>query len=642
MLQNVLAQGGGWLAFPASPTDRQVLPLGQLPGLRRFTACHRYEPFWMNPVAGTDLSALPTEVKYLLCQLEDETWAVLVPWVDGLVSCALQGDANGLALVAETGDPAVPLPAFRGLFVGTGPEPFSLLEESAVLLRASGMAGRLRLEKDVPDFTDTFGWCTWDAFYADVSMEKVREGLESFAAGGVTPRYMILDDGWLSTRKDEDGSERLTSFAANGKFPGGLAPTIQMAKEEFGLDQVLVWHAMTGYWGGVDPSMGYGSKIGARKSSPGVAAHVGEIVWWGPSVGVVPASEAYRFFQDFHRGLREQGVDGVKVDVQAQLELVPVGSGGKVPLMHRYHEALEGSVQVHFQGNLINCMSCASEMIYGAPASNLTRTSTDFWPNKPESHGLHLYCNAQVSAWFGEFIQPDWDMFQSGHPAGAYHAAGRAVSGGPVYVSDKPGAHNFEVLQSLVMEDGSVLRALRPGRPTADCILHDPTKEDVLLKIQNLNPAGGVIGAFNARYGGEGNPIAVSGQVRPSDVAGLEGELFAVHAFSSGEVRALGRDEAWPITLPELGWEVFTIVPIQDGFAPIGLEGKLNGGGAVLDWSIYNEVLVSHGGTLLAYSQEQPTSVLNEDGELDWSWEGQVLRVEVPEDSSSLRVVLEP
>ena len=40
--------------------------------------------------------------------------------------------------------------------------------------------------------------------------------------------------------------------------------------------------------------------------------------------------------------------------------------------------------------------------------------------------------------WFGEFIQPDWDMFQSGHRMGALHAAGRAVSGGPVYVSDKP------------------------------------------------------------------------------------------------------------------------------------------------------------------------------------------------------------
>jgi raffinose synthase len=310
--------------------------------------------------------------------------------------------------------------------------------------------------------------------------------------------------------------------------------------------------------------------------------------------------------------------------------------------MQRYHEALEGSVQVHFQGNLINCMSCANEMIYGAPASNLLRTSTDFWPNKPESHGLHLYCNAQVSAWFGEFIQPDWDMFQSGHPAGAYHAAGRALSGGPIYVSDKPDSHDFDILGSLVMEDGSVLRGLRPGRPTADCILHDPTKEDVLLKIQNLNPTGGVIGAFNARYGGEGNPISVSGEVRPTDVTGLEGDRFAVLAYTSGEVRVLGREDAWAITLPELGWEIFTIVPILDGFAPLGLEGKLNGGGAVLDWSVENEVAVTHSGTLLAYSETRPMSVEDEDGELDMAYESPLVRVQIEEDQSSVRFMFEP
>ena len=33
-------------------------------------------------------------------------------------------------------------------------------------------------------------------------------------------------------------------------------------------------------------------------------------------------------------------------------------------------------------------------------------------------------------------LSPDWDMFQSAHPAAALHAAARAVSGGAVYVSD--------------------------------------------------------------------------------------------------------------------------------------------------------------------------------------------------------------
>ncbi len=46
----------------------------------------------------------------------------------------------------------------------------------------------------------------------------------------------------------------------------------------------------------------------------------------------------------------------------------------------------------------------------------------------------------------------------------------RAISGGAVYVSDKPGEHDFELLKALVLEDGSVLRALLPGRPTRDAL----------------------------------------------------------------------------------------------------------------------------------------------------------------------------
>ncbi len=58
------------------------------------------------------------------------------------------------------------------------------------------------------------------------------------------------------------------------------------------------------------------------------------------------------------------------------------------------------------------------------------------------------------------------DMWQSKHPAGLLHATARVISGGPVYVSDRPGVHDFALLRRVVMPDGSVLRPLLPGRPT--------------------------------------------------------------------------------------------------------------------------------------------------------------------------------
>jgi raffinose synthase len=468
----------------------------------------------------------------------------------------------------------------------------------------------------------------------------VREGLESFARGGVTPRYLILDDGWQSVEQMPSGEKRPDGVLRQRQVPGDLGPTVAMAKREFGIEQFLVWHALIGYWGGVDGNAlaGYDVRPIARNASPGVRHHVPTLdSWWGPVIGVVGPEAVYRFFQDYHRHLRRQGVDGVKVDNQAALETVAQGWGvGRVALMQRYHEALEGSVHTHFGGTLINCMSCANEMLYGAPASNLTRTSTDFWPDRPESHGLHLYVNAQVSLWFGEWVHPDWDMFQSGHAAGAYHAAGRAVGGCPVYVSDKPDAHDFALLKKLVLPDGTILRADLPGRPTRDCLFHDPTREPVLLKIFNRNGDAGVVGAFNARYAadeGEEAAAAITGAVRPGDVAGLTGERFAVYAHHAGELRVLNRDEAWEIALPPLACEVFTVVPIVQGVAPIGLVERFNSAGAVTETSVdehgTHAIVLRGGGRFVAWCERPPAQITVNDEPVPFTFDPDAGRLEV-------------
>lgn len=163
---------------------------------------------------------------------------------------------------------------------------------------------------------------------------------------------------------------------------------------------------------------------------------------------------------------------------------------------------------------------------------------------------LHLHANALAGVWFGEFMQPDWDMFQSLHARAAYHAAARAVSGGPVYVSHKVSAHDFELLHKLVLSDGSVLRVDHPGRPTLDCLYADPTREPVLLKIFNLNGDCGVIGIFNARHGTSAS-APISGSVAPSDVSMLRRSDYAAFAHRSGHLRRCAFDDRTAIALAE-------------------------------------------------------------------------------------------
>src|SRR6185503_8777387 len=89
-------------------------------------------------------------------------------------------------------------------------------------------------------------------FYQQVSHDKLREGLQSFRDGGVQPGLLILDDGWQTVRQVDQGAARLAGFGANEKFPGGLAATVELAKRELGVQRFVVWHAVHGYWGGID------------------------------------------------------------------------------------------------------------------------------------------------------------------------------------------------------------------------------------------------------------------------------------------------------------------------------------------------------------------------------------------------------
>jgi raffinose synthase len=134
----------------------------------------------------------------------------------------------------------------------------------------------------------------------------------------------------------------------------------------------------------------------------------------------------------------------------------------------------------------------------------------------------------------------------------------------------------------------------------------------VLLKIFNYNLKAGVVGVFHARYGeGVG---AIQGGLRPSDVPGLQGEQFAVYAHQSGSLRSLSSDEVWEINLEPLAFEVFTIVPIQRDFAPVGLVDYFNSAGALTHkgWqgeNIYRLGLRA-GGSFLAWSRRQPARLL--------------------------------
>lgn len=586
--------------------------LGRLNDVRRFIGQYRFVPFWLKPITGTAGTTLPAETLWLLVERRDRRYGLFIALLDGNTRYALSGCVAELRISAETGDPATAVGRGPAVFFASGANADELLRAAAAALqRHFGVPHRR--QRTVPDFVDQFGWCTWDAFYTGVSPARIQRGLTTFKRGGVSPRLLIIDDGWQSVARAPGGEARLTALVPNAKFGGDLGPTVRSAKDRFHVRTVLAWHALLGYWGGLDERAlaRYRPRTIARAFGPGVLRH--DPTWnvrpWGAVVGVPTDRRVARFFNDYHRQLARQGVDGVKVDNQAMLEAVAAGQGGRVALTRVFRDALEGSVQRHFQGRLINCMSCSQEMLFLAHDSAMFRSSDDFYPRRPETHGLHIFANAVSGLWFGEFMQPDWDMFQSSHPNGLMHATARVVSGGPLYVSDKPAAHDFTLLRKLVLSDGTQLRASLPGRPAADCLFVDPIREPVAYKIQNRNGACGLVGLFHLHP----TRRALVATVRATDVAELAGVSFAAYAHQADVLWTGRRTAPRRFTLRPGRCELVSYAPILRGFAALGLRDKLNSAGAVsaLAWESNRQVIVSlrDGGEFLAWSRRRPKTV---------------------------------
>ncbi|KAL2243896.1 UNVERIFIED_CONTAM: putative galactinol--sucrose galactosyltransferase 2 [Sesamum indicum] len=474
---------------------------------------------------------------------------------------------------------------------------------------------------------------------------------------------------------------RLSDIKENSKFKvsesGGsstnLKELIHYIKENYGLKYVYMWHALAGYWGGVLTSSEalkkYNPKLAHPVQSPGKLGNIRDIAMdslekYG--VGVIDPQKVYDFYNDMHGYLASSGVDGVKVDVQNLLETLGAGYGGRVSITRQYHEALDKSVEKNFvDNNLICCMCHNSDSIFSSKNSATSRASEDFMPNEPTFQTLHIASVSFNSLLLGEVVVPDWDMFHSNHDTAEFHGAARALGGCPVYVSDKPGKHDFKILRKLVLPDGSILRARYAGRPTRDCLFIDPVMDGKsLLKIWNLNKLTGVVGVFNCQGAGSwpmkqapecnenSKPAAVSisGRVSPLDVEFLEeiaGETWdgecAVYAFNTGSLSRVPKNKTIEVSLGVLQCEIYTISPIKVfnenvDFAPLGLIKMYNSGGAIEDCTFEDTITVKARGSGLfgAFSSKKPRccKVDKIDEDFTYNSENGLLTVNLQSESS--------
>lgn len=628
-LEKDVMENGEFYVYTGEETSYSYLEFASFPNAEKVLCSYRNHMWFGAGKCVSKMGDVPYETQFICILNKDKTYSVLYALCEEPMRFSFYGiEGDRLGICADTGDTTTKSTGKVCVYTATGTDVYELLDSAPESIAEQLKTCRVREEKKMPEFAEYFGWCTWDSFYEKVTADDVKKGLESFKKGGFVPRFLLLDDGWQTVNDtlESRGEHKLSSFSPNEKFNHDLSEITSIAKDEYGVKYFYVWHALMGYWGGTDPESKEMAKYKPKlkkltfsESSKKVHPDVPEFM-----CGVVSSDKLFDYYCDYHRLLSNSGVDGVKVDVQFNAEAAGEEDGGRVRMARKYREALEASVNLNFGGGLINCMPGSNDLTYHTKASNVTRTSDDFYPLDDASHGRHIYNNAVNSLWIGGFSVCDWDMFQTKHKFGEFHAVSRAVSGSPIYVSDKVDEHDFGIIKKLTTSDGKLLMAEKTARPCLDSLFISDDFYDV-YKIFNYNKYGGVIACFNLTDKKE----VFTKSVKPSDIDEFCEGRYAVYSYKNGICHALEAAEEVSVSLAGLEFDVFTVAPIICGKAVIGLSDKYNSGGAVLMAENRGDdlyVIFTGGGEGSVYSENKPKRIMADGKEIAFSYNDNLIK----------------
>jgi raffinose synthase len=640
--RNIGGSGGRVLRFECAVSVAEAcFRISEPSAFECWMACRRSEACWMVPATGTRIEQIPAETQMLLFRNADQ-FTVYLPLVKEGFRASLFSEDGKLFVRVESGSPHVLAQQFDGVYVNEGSDPYALMHRAASDLCNELGSFSLPSRQSRPAFMNFFGWCSWNACYQEVSEEKIEQVLDTFSMQGLCPGFIIVDVGWQSSSK-----WHLTGLGCDAeKFPEGLGVAVQRIKSRFNVKHLFLWHTYNGFWCGLDPAAFPDARradmesparlLSGRRGESGEPFDTNSETFYPEHI----LDQEFRhpasfdaFYEEYHRMLSGAGADGVKIDAIAWIEACGRERGGRVGMMQEFLRGAEKSTGRYFNGEVIWCSCCSNDFILNSKGSGVVRTSRDFFPDRPETHGMHIYANALNSLFLGAFVHPDWDMFQTARgPASDFHAAARAISGGPVYSTDAFGEENFDLIKKLVLPDGTVPLCESHALPTLDSIFADPQQS--LIKVFNRTKTARVLGIFNTAYEEDGEARRC-GTYAVTDVVPLRSSTaeFSLYRNSDRSVRRVWAADVLEITLPSLGYELFTIHEIREGFSPVGDPGLFNSSGVIEDWSFQNgvhRVELRSCREFCAFSERSPLRVMLNGDLADFEWKDSIVDVALP------------
>ncbi|WP_291590553.1 Sip1-related alpha-galactosidase [Bacteroides sp.] len=337
-----------------------------------------------------------------------------------------------------------------------------------VLMADSSVSTLKRREnKEYFEAFNYLGWCTWEHYHYDIDETKILNDLDAIEASGIPVRYVLIDDGHIANK-----NRQLTSLIPDKKrFPNGWS-RIMNRKQTDKIRWMGLWYSLSGYWMGISADNDFPADV-----QQALYAYNGSLL---PGTST---KNIETFYEYYIHTLKKNGFDFLKIDNQSFT--LPLYMGGKQAVRQAKECNLALEHQTYkFQMGLMNCMAQNILNTDHTMHSSVTRVSIDYKKydeNMAKSHLFQSYTNTLM---LGQTVWPDHDMFHSCDTiCGDLMARSKAISGGPVYLSDSPNEFISENILPLIDESGKIFRPSAPAIPTPESILTNPLQSGKVYRV---------------------------------------------------------------------------------------------------------------------------------------------------------------
>ena len=599
----------------------------------RILAIYQHKNWWLRPAFCPEAADVPDRTQLLLCKT-GQNYLVMLALSGRQGRSDLHGTPDGLALSFSLNAINQDICEDVLLVAAIGPDPYACCELAVRTgFEATGKSDDLRRDLPFPETFSRLGWCSWDAFYHQVSEQGILDKLAEFTGKALPVGWLVIDDGWSDADMTHQQLQSLD--AAPGKFPDGLAAAIQRIRAAGFSGKIGVWQASMGYWNGISP----GSEAD-RLLSPYLITLPD-----GRRVPRLDTSAVFGFWHTWHRYLKQCGVDFIKLDGQSAIALVYEGILPYAQASQIYHAGLDASLAVHFGDGNIHCMGMAPQDFWNRTSASLSRSSDDFVPDNPATpHGFreHALQNAYNSLLHSQRYWGDWDMFWSEHHEQEQNAILRAMSGGPVYISDAVGKTSAEAIRPLILDDGRVLRCDAVGLPTLDCLLENPLTSQSPLKL--FNPCGQSVAVAAFQINSDG--LSGMGSIGIDDIPGLTGQDVWIYDWKEQTVYRLAAGQRLAFAAPADSVRLMFLLPCHDTPGLLGLIDKYMAPATIIWQKRQTDslvILLAQGGTFAWISEQAPLRVTLDGCDVIWQSQGPLHRIDCRQSAQPLiQIMLEP